>query len=534
MSTLSFSEYQRSASETSQLPLETPQNAIPPMLGLSSEAGAILDSQKRFLRERIDLDANKEFLREELGDLLWYTSAVATACGLNLEDIASANLARARDLYVGPSESAAARMRSLPSLDAGYPDEERFPRVLVVRFVQRQEKGRLLATVRLVAAKPNPFPQGAYERDGKKVGFTIGDVLGGDLTDNSRRADAYRFHDAVHMAFMAVLGWSPTIRALLRLKRKSNPSIDEAEDGARARYTEEGLSAVLSRLASRRLGFRSEASVDGTVIEIAKAATKDFEVESLPGWVWRRAISQGFEAMKLLSDNAGGFLTADLDRRELVYSKHQPDLEAQAHGPGEAGLGYTALALRDALSSLHAAKSSMYGDAWKKRGEVLSILSNLARKVDRLEKVLSAGTRETADGETNLDTVVDLFVYCLKHQTYLADQDAALAAQLFPPETKLTSPFSDTTEAFDALVARRGLPELEVPHDLARAVSGVIQAFAELEKCYSDLRTTSTPRERLARVQRLASAAVAVIEALARREPGSYRRFLAVARSERR
>ncbi|MGH3907348.1 MAG: nucleotide kinase domain-containing protein, partial [Pseudonocardiaceae bacterium] len=41
------------------------------------------------------------------------------------------------------------------------------------------------------------------------------------------------------------------------------------DDGARAIFAEEGLAAVLSRLAPRRIGFLSETSVDGEVIEIA-------------------------------------------------------------------------------------------------------------------------------------------------------------------------------------------------------------------------------------------------------------------------
>lgn len=36
---------------------------------------------------------------------------------------------------------------------------------------------------------------------------------------------------------------------------------------------------------------------------------------------------------------------------------------------------------------LHSKKTIMYGDAWKKRGEILSILSNISRKFDRLEKI---------------------------------------------------------------------------------------------------------------------------------------------------
>jgi MazG C-terminal domain len=141
------------------------------------------------------------------------------------------------------------------------------------------------------------------------------------LTDNSRRVDAYRFHDAIHMGFLAVLNWSPTLRALLRLKRKSNPETDECEDGARAIFAEEGLAAVLSRLAKRRTGFLIEASVDGEVIDVAKAAAVDLEVEPLPAWLWRRAICQGFQAMHQLSDNGGGYLIADLDQRILTYAK---------------------------------------------------------------------------------------------------------------------------------------------------------------------------------------------------------------------
>lgn len=63
------------------------------MLGLASETGAILNVYKKYLRDDIGLIANREFLREELGDLLWYLAAVATACDLDLEEIAVANLA---------------------------------------------------------------------------------------------------------------------------------------------------------------------------------------------------------------------------------------------------------------------------------------------------------------------------------------------------------------------------------------------------------------------------------------------------------
>jgi NTP pyrophosphatase (non-canonical NTP hydrolase) len=315
-----FSAYQRAARETSQLRIGGPQGAIAPMLGLASETGSILNVYKKYLRDGIDLAANREFLREELGDLLWYTAAVATACGLDLEEIAEANLRRTRDRY--PRQRSESERGDLPVFDASYPARERFPRRLAVAVTERVlPSGRRAAVLTLVSAEPNAFPDGPVTVDGKPAGFQVGGELGDPLTDNTRRADAYRFHDAIHLAFMAVLGWSPVMRALLRLKRKSSPDTDECEDGARAVFAEEGLAAMLSRLARRRTGFLSETSIDGDVIEVAKAAAADLEAETVPGWLWQTAICQGFRALYLLGENGGGYLVADLDARELAYRK---------------------------------------------------------------------------------------------------------------------------------------------------------------------------------------------------------------------
>jgi hypothetical protein len=111
------------------------------------------------------------------------------------------------------------------------------------------------------------------------------------------------------------------MRSLLRVKRKSSPEADECEDGARAIFAEEGLAAVLSRLARGRTGFLNTASIDGDVIEVAKAAATGLEAEVVPGWLWQTAIHQGFRAMSLLGENDGGYLVADLDARELSYRK---------------------------------------------------------------------------------------------------------------------------------------------------------------------------------------------------------------------
>ena len=59
-------------------------------------------------------------------------------------------------------------------------------------------------------------------------------------------------------------------------------------------------------------------------------------------------------------------------------------------------------------------KHKSYGDSWKKRGETLGILANIARKVDRLGS--------TDQYETAMDTAVDLLVYLVKYQLFLLDQ----------------------------------------------------------------------------------------------------------------
>jgi len=62
----------------------------------------------------------------------------------------------------------------------------------------------------------------------------------------------------------------------------------------------------------------------------------------------------------------------------------------------------------EAVRRLHEAKAAAYRGAWKRRGEVLSILANIARKVDRLECALD-GAAVTPD-EARLDTAIDLLV----------------------------------------------------------------------------------------------------------------------------
>lgn len=95
---------------------------------------------------------------------------------------------------------------------------------------------------------------------------------------------------------------------------------------------------------------------------------------------------------------------------------------ADLDGPGAVAL----------LSRLHEVKNAGYGDAWRKRGELLSIFTNLARKYDRLVVALDRG-RSSPD-ERILDTVGDLCIYAGKYLTWLAEVDAEAFAVASPIE----------------------------------------------------------------------------------------------------
>lgn len=70
--------------------------------------------------------------------------------------------------------------------------------------------------------------------------------------------------------------------------------------------------------------------------------------------------------------------------------------------------------LIDRIVALHNEKDAAYGNSWCRRGEMLGIMANIARKIDRL------GGAETSD-ESSLDTAMDLFVYLGKYLAWTAN-----------------------------------------------------------------------------------------------------------------
>lgn len=184
--------------------------------------------------------------------------------------------------------------------------------------------------------------------------------------------------------------------------------------------------------------------------------------------------------------------------------------------------------VRTAVRVLHREKDRAYGPAWKRRGELVSVVANIARKVDRLEQLADGGT-PTRD-ESAIDTAVDLLVYGLKYQTYLADLDSGVARQLFADE--IGPPFSEGTEAFDALLACCDLSALDHPVAVAPAVPAatVVTIFAGLEEC---LAADGGPGRRQQHARDLCSAAAGLIAALRHHDASAFDTFVETWQDER-
>ena len=254
------------------------------LLTLAGKVGGLLDD---WSSGRIH--SNRDVLSADLVEIFRALLAAADDAQVSLDDAAHRNVAKTLGRWPVTLDWG-------PLFDDNFPLEEQIPRKFTITFKERQ-----IGDCQYVVQQLN--------------GVNIGDRL----TDNRLKADDYRFHDVFHLAYAAILGWSPCLRSLLKVKRKSRPEIDENEDGARAGIIEEGISTWIFNHGVRNAEFRNVKSLDYSVLKAVRELVRGYEVEDRPLWQWEKAILEGFRVFRLLRQHRGGAVTVDLHQRRLDF-----------------------------------------------------------------------------------------------------------------------------------------------------------------------------------------------------------------------
>lgn len=228
------------------------------------------------------------------GQLLAMLGLVCASFMLKLEDVARDNLVKIHGRWPG-QDRMYARL-----FDDGFAEHEQLPREIPMEFIERETSCGTYVVQRL---------HGVY--------------IGDRLTDNSNEPDDYRFHDVFHLAYVAHLGWSPVIRALLKVKRKSNPKVDENEDGARAMIIEEGLATWIFNHAKKRRFYEDvlAGKLDYGLLKQIHSMVNGYEVDACPLWQWEQAILDGFRVFRELRkpEHRGGTVIVNMNDHTLTF-----------------------------------------------------------------------------------------------------------------------------------------------------------------------------------------------------------------------
>lgn len=99
---MSLNEYQRQSMRTADfVDPQDPQAWCYQLsgfgLGIAGEAGEVADILKKTLHHGHQMD--REVMKKELGDVLWYLQAIADRYGLTLEEVAKANVHKLMERY---------------------------------------------------------------------------------------------------------------------------------------------------------------------------------------------------------------------------------------------------------------------------------------------------------------------------------------------------------------------------------------------------------------------------------------------------
>jgi NTP pyrophosphatase (non-canonical NTP hydrolase) len=343
----------------------------PILFGLFGEVGGIMAAIKKHKRERSAFVGYRHAVVEEFGDALWYFTALSRRVGVRIDAVFAAATQNGRytktitanDLLAG-AVAEVSSVTLLPALDqtlknlgiataALFSNETSAPpRELFVNFADAylqalgaanvsfaevvrgnllKVRGRFLnPDLERLPTFDDAFPvderlPDTFEitirerRSGQSCLQWNGVYIGDPLTDNIRDPDGYRFHDVFHFANAAILHWSPTFRALIKHKRKSNPRVDEEQDSGRAIVIEEGISAWIFSRAKLLSLFEGQTDVSFDMLKTVSQFVSGYEVDVIPLKLWEDAILQGYAAFRQVRSNNGGVLVGNRGTRTLTY-----------------------------------------------------------------------------------------------------------------------------------------------------------------------------------------------------------------------
>lgn len=297
-SVATFSGYQKRSAKTARLGRN--DTALVPYLSrIWKNSGEVLDSIDATRATFSKLERQK--IGRSLGDVMWYVAGFATLYKLSLDDVVEANAAKAESMFM-PSRDRV----PTPLHDEGDKSLEQFPRRFSIDFIPADADTSVMLINGMRVG--DPLRDNAYQPNEAKNG----------------RIDGYRFHDCVHWAFVAVLGWSPVMRGLMKRKRKSQKIKDDVEDGARAQIVDEMVVKLAHAYAvnvDRNKLLAGRNRVDMDLLKQIQLITADLEVKDNKLWEWEKAILLGFALFDRLRRERQGRLTLDLKKRNVVFTK---------------------------------------------------------------------------------------------------------------------------------------------------------------------------------------------------------------------
>src|SRR3954471_23420832 len=144
---MDIDEYQAVASETMRFEKSGATALSIVMLGLNGEVGGLSTEYKKNLRDGRNYTIFKEKVMEEIGDIIWYVTALATLENIPMSEILRNNLRKTQDRWNDVDEAIQYDLEG-DLFDDGFDDNEQIPREFVAEFSERlDDDGKVYAQI---------------------------------------------------------------------------------------------------------------------------------------------------------------------------------------------------------------------------------------------------------------------------------------------------------------------------------------------------------------------------------------------------